>query len=188
MEAQLLQQQQTIKQLQAQMQTEHQRNELFERMTGAIKQLTSRIKTTAQLVDTRGVGKPSTFGVGDERTLEKQFLVWSRKMQNFVVSVFPDMKPVLEWAGIQSEAITADGLEAAFGSQADDLDTVEDVANKNHQFYSVLVQLTEGDGTDLVCNSRDNGLEAWRKWTRRYDPLTGGWIRNLLRFIINPGR
>ncbi len=37
-------------------------------------------------------------------------------------------------------------------------------------------------------NSNQDGLEAWRRLSRRWDPATGGRQRNLLREIINPGR
>ena len=55
-------------------------------------------------------------------------------------------------------------------------------------FFTVLVQLTEGESHDLVMNCNKNACEAWRRLQRRFDPVTGGRKRNLLRMIINPGR
>ena len=40
--------------------------------------------------------------------------------------------------------------------------------------------MTEGEANDIVCNSSGMGLEAWRKLTRRWNPLTGSRLRNLL--------
>ena len=54
----------------------------------------------ARLVDTRGKGRPSNFGSGVEKSLEKSFQVWQRKMQNYIISVFPDLRDPLEWAAM----------------------------------------------------------------------------------------
>ena len=71
--------QQAILQLQNQMQTlqqqltaEQNRNQVFERVAGALEQWTQKQSqpVQAQLVDTRGVGKPSCFGAGTEKELE----------------------------------------------------------------------------------------------------------------------
>ena len=57
-----------------------------------------------------------------------------------------------------------------------------------HQVFAVLMQVTKGEANDIVCNSSGMGLEAWRKLTRRLNPLTGSRLRNLLRHVISPGR
>ena len=49
-----------------------------------------------------------------------------------------------------------------------------------HQVFAVRAN-------DIVCNSSGMGLEAWRKLTRRWNPLTGSRLRNLLRHVISPG-
>ena len=63
-----------------------------------------------------------------------------------------------------------------------------DLEDKMHQVFGVLMQVTEGEANDIVCNSGGAGLEAWRKLTRRWNPLTGSRLRNLLRHVISPGR
>ena len=60
----------------------------------------------ARLVDTRGIGRPSNFGSGEEKSLEKSFPVWQRKMQKYIVSVFPDLREPLEWAAMTAVLIT----------------------------------------------------------------------------------
>ena len=65
---------------------------------------------------------------------------------------------------------------------------IEGLEDLNHQLFMVLTQMTEGDPNDIVSNSGESGLEAWRKLQRRYDPSTGGRARNLLRYLIKPGR
>ena len=49
----------------------------------------------ARLVDTRGIGRPSNFGSGEEKSLEKSFPVWQRKMQNYIINVFPDLRALI---------------------------------------------------------------------------------------------
>ena len=48
--------------------------------------------------------------------------------------------------------------------------------------------LTSYEANDIVANSRQNPLEAWRRLQKRYDPTKGGRNRNLLRAIISCGR
>ena len=188
---------QALQDLQAQVQDlarrleeEKTRSSTMERVATAIENMQAKDakRGDAKLVDTRGVGKPPNFGLGEERVLEKNFPVWQRKMLNYVVSIFIDLKEPLDWAITVPTPITDADLEKAFGHGADIIDQVDNLQEKLHQLYSVLVQVTEGEANDIVCNSQGRGLEAWRKLARRWDPLTGGRIRTLLRFIISPGR
>ena len=138
----------------------------------------------ARLVDTMGIGRPSNFGSGDETSLEKSFPVWQRKMQNYIISVFPDLREPLEWPAMTAVPITHQLVEQRFGSEADPTDQVTDLEDKMHQVFAVLMQVTEGEANDIVCNSSGLWLEAWRKLTRRWNPLTESRLRNL----ISPGR
>ena len=56
------------------------------------------------------------------------------------------------------------------------------------QTHTALVALTSYEANDVVADSRENPLEAWRRLQKRYDPTTGGRERNLLTTIISPGR
>ena len=51
-------------------------------------------------------GRPSNFGSGEEKSLEKSFPVWQRKMQNYIISVFPDLREPLDWAAMTAVPIT----------------------------------------------------------------------------------
>ena len=55
------------------------------------------------------------------------------------------------------------------------------------QMHTALVALTTYEATDIVANSRQNLLEAWRRLQKRSYPTTGGKKRNLLRTVISPG-
>ena len=142
----------------------------------------------ARLVDTRGIGRPSNFGSGEEKSLEKSFPVWQRKMQNYIISVFPDLQEPLEWAAMTAVSITHQLVDQRFGSEADPTDQVTDLEDTMHQVFAVLMQVTEGEANDIVCNSSGMELEAWRKLTRRWNPLTGSRLGNLLGHVISPGR
>eukprot|EP00959_Pyramimonas_sp_CCMP1952_P063747 1331707-Pyramimonas_sp.AAC.1 len=84
--------------------------------------------------------------------------------------------------------ITDNDINGAWG-EGENADQIADIEPKNTQFYAALQQLTSNEPFDLVMNStKGNGLEAWRKTCRRYDPATGARKRNLLRLILNPCR
>ena len=55
------------------------------------------------------------------------------------------------------------------------------------QMHTALMAVTSYEANDIVANSRKNPLDAWRRLQKRYDPMTGGRKRNLLRTIIFPG-
>ena len=101
----------------------------------------------ARLVDTREIGRPSNFGSGEEKRLEKRFPVRQRKMQNFIISVFPDLREPLEWAAMTAVPITHQLVDQRFGSEADPTDQVTDLEDKMHQVFAVLMQVTEGRPT-----------------------------------------
>lgn len=51
--------------------------------------------------------------------------------------------------------------------------------------------LTTGESEDLVvgcANLKASGFDAWRRLNRRWDPVTAGRKRNILRAILNPER
>ena len=66
------------------------------------------------------------------------------------------------------------------------LDTLRMLAD---QLYTVLMTLVEGESFDILVGSGSGeGLEAWRRLHKRWDPLTTGRARGLLREILSPGR
>ena len=66
------------------------------------------------------------------------------------------------------------------------LDTLRMLAD---QLYTVLMTLVEGESFDILVRSGSGeGLEAWRRLHKRWDPLTIGRARGLLREILSPGR
>ena len=140
-----------------------------------------------QLVDTRGIGRPSTFSGKEE-----DFRAWAAKTESFVISVFGEsFRQVFEWAAERSEPIEQDDWMTAFGTTNghDEENGIQGITDLVQQLHAALSQLTDGESFDITQNSgAGNGLEAWRRLHRRYDPATGGRKRVLLRSIIDPGR
>ena len=96
---------------------------------------------------------------------------------------------MLEWAAEQPTEITTTAIDLEFLPT----DSNEDRGVQNLEFVlqqinTALMALTSYETNDIVANSRNNPLEAWRRLKKRYDPATGGRKRNLLRTIISPGR
>ena len=66
---------------------------------------------------------------------------------------------------------------------------VEEIHEKAAQVYAVLQNLLEGEAFTIVHNCpKGNGLEAWRKINKRYDPATGSRKGSLLRHILSPAK
>ena len=128
-----------------------------ERHRGASLDRAAQVLTTqqaqqpvARLVDTRRIGRPSNFGSGEERSLEKSFPGWQRKMQNYIISVFPDLREAVEWAAMTAVPITHQLVDQRFGPEADPTDQVTDLEDKMHQVFAVLMQVTDGEANDIV--------------------------------------
>ena len=131
------------------------------------------------LVDTKGLGKPPPL-----KNTESEFVSWARRTENFVVSVHPGARDVLTWA-VERESATVTEANAAT-EVVMLLDTLRMLAD---QLYTVLMTLVEGESFDILVGSGSGeGLEAWRRLHKRWDPLTTGRARGLLREILSPGR
>ena len=134
----------------------------------------SPARTNPTLVDTKGLGKPPPL------------VSWARRTENFVVSVHPGARDVLTWA-LERETATVTEANAAT-EVVMPLDTLRMLPD---QLYTVLMTLVEGESFDILVGSGSGageGLEAWRRLHKRWDPLTTGRARGLLREILLPGR
>ena len=53
------------------------------------------------------------------------------------------------------------------------------------QLYALLVSITEGEAATIVENAgEDNGVEAWRRLTKRFDPNNACRRRAILDMIL----
>ena len=127
-------------------------------------------RTNPTLVDTKGLGKLPPL-----KNTECEFVSWARRRENFVVSVQPGARDVLTWA-VERESATVAEANAAT-EVVMPLDTLRMLAD---QLYTVLMTLVEGESFDILVGSGSGeGLEAWRRQHKRWDPLTTGRARGL---------
>ena len=81
----------------------------------------------------------------------------------------------------EAQAVTLEGADVVHES-------VEHLERKANQVYVALISLTDDESNDIVTGAgHGNGLEAWRKLHRRWDPSSGSRKRNLLSAILDPG-
>ena len=133
------------------------------------------------LIDNKGIGKPTLF-----KGSEEKFLPWKIRFENFLTNTFPDIAEVLEWAEERDTTITPTEVHNAYCIEGA-VDFVPRLMEKQQQLFTVLQQLCEEEPFDIVTNcGKGNGLEAWRRINRRYDPATAGRKRALLKHIITP--
>ena len=107
--------------------------------------------------------------------------------REFILSVFPELEEPLTWAEEHEASIGKSDVEAEFGPAT--VSPVEEIHEKAAQVYAVLQNLLEGEAFTIVHNCpKGNGLEAWRKINKRYDPATGSRKGSLLRHILSPAK
>ena len=141
------------------------------------------------LVDTKGLGKPEMFN-NDELGFRR----WSGTICNLTVGVFgKEFQDVLEFCLDRDDPVDMTELTNKFGIDPEiDPDAgIPGLEDKCDQLYRVLSSLTSGESEDLVvgcANLAASGYEAWRRLNRRWDPVTAGRKRNILRAILNPER
>ena len=136
------------------------------------------------LIDAKGLNKPGTFG-GDKD--EDKFIQWARKTSNFIASAYRDAREMLGLVTDMEDVVTYEELmgddveNPRFGRPR--LEEIDD------QLYVVLSALTTDEAFNIVVSSGEGaGFEAWRRLQRRFDPITAGRKRSLLRDIMDPGR
>ena len=91
-----------------------------------------------------------------------------------------------EWVEDQDNVITNEALEQQSGPLG--ATPVDDVLERSEQVHVALLALTESESFDIVLGVAPSGLEALRRLVRRWDPLSGGKRRALLRHILLPDR
>ena len=113
---------------------------------------------------------------------EDDFYVWTKKVENYVSGVFPNVSGALAFAaGLQDVVTTA---TVAIGVLELGIATSAEI---DEQLFVVLSALTEGESFDIVMSSGgDHGFENWRKLPGRWNPYTAGRARSLLREILSP--
>ena len=79
----------------------------------------------------------------------------------------------MEWS-LEQEGDTGPHLYVEFIDPVDDNDRIENFQEANTQLKVLLSHIAEGEAFAIVRNCDKNGIEAWRKLHRCFDPATGG--------------
>ena len=117
------------------------------------------------LVDPEGFGKPPVFSGREEH-----FYVWTKKVENKVSGVFPNVRGALAFAAESQDVVTAATIAIGVPELG-----VETTAEIDVQLFVVLSALTEGESFDIVMSAGgDHGFESWRKLHGRWNPYTAG--------------
>ena len=125
------------------------------------------------VVDTRLLGRPSTFGGA-----EAEWPDWAFSMRAY---------------GAAIDAAFPDAMEVASRAVAPVLVTTLGVPEQNValQLFFMLAMMTKGPAFAIVRQAEisgggPNGLEAWRLLVRRYEPEAATRTLGLLQQILNP--
>ena len=131
------------------------------------------------LVDVRGLGKPPIFSNSEE-----EYMMWSRKVESYVGGVFPACRPVLQFISEQQAPVDLPDIAIAITGT-----TEAELRSFSEQLHACLMALTTNESFNITIGSGSGeGIEAWRRLSRRWDPLTAGRARTLLRDILAPKR
>ena len=146
-------------------------------LPGAITTVLNRAQapTRRMLVDPKGLGEPPMFS-----GIEEHFNVWTKKIENYVSGVFPNVRGALAFAAELQDVVTSATVAIGVPELG-----VETSAEIDVQLFVVLSALTEGESFDIVMSvGGDHGFESWRKLHGRWNPYTAGRARSLLREIL----
>ena len=136
------------------------------------------------VVEVRQVGKPDNLQ-GSRETIAKSWPTWSYTFVTWFSSQFVNGEAALEWArDLDSHPILArDVVEQATAVNWTDLGKI------NAQLQVALVSLCKDEALTIVRNSaKGQGLDAWRRLCREYEPTNDAANLRLLRRILQPSQ
>ena len=111
---------------------------------------------------------------------EEHFYVWTKKIENYVSGVFPNVRGALAFAAESHQQ------QLRLVCRKSELRRLQRV---DVQLFVVLSAVTEGESFDIVMSAGgDHGFESWRKLHGRWNPYTAGRARSLLREMLSPTR
>ena len=110
-----------------------------------------------QLVDVKTM-QPVIFS----GKFQESYKHWAKKVKAFCNARKPGFRQALDWAELETNPIDADSMKML------NWDAAEHATGK---LYDLLIMLLADDPLILVENHPNNGFEAWRALSRRYDPV-----------------
>jgi hypothetical protein len=124
-------------------------------------EMISRIsQPQSNMVDNRGIGKPSSF-----RGEEGKYHEWKTKHVAYLKVTNPRAPDWPMWATTQTEAVGESDMEIMF-QNTDAYAELGDMKLFSTKLHAILVSITEGDAFRIVDSARVcNGLESYRLLT-----------------------
>ena len=109
-------------------------------------------RSRVNLVDVKGVGKPSVF-----QNDESKFYERAKKIEDLLVDTERHLEGMLSWEALENEAEIM--IAEKFGKNGDSTEQVDGCAQVVEQLKTVLAHLTERESWSIVQNCGRNGLE-----------------------------
>ena len=142
-----------------------------------VDQMTGRPKSSS-MVDTRGIGKPSSFKGDDSK-----FVEWIAKLNAFLRAGNTRSMTWLKKVCAEDRKVTEEVVNEI---AEDDVEVATDIDEFSIKLYSILVSCTEDDPFRIVNSvANEEGLEAYSLIMKRYEPRTAGTKRAVLKSIVN---
>ena len=146
--------------------------------------MTSIPQRGSGVVDVRQVGKPD-FLKGSKDQIGKQWPDWMYTFETWFCSQFRDAEKALRWAREEGSASITETDIAQQGSDAE----WPELGKINAQLQVALVSLCRDEALTVVRNSeRGQGLDAWRRLNREYEPSNPQANLRLLKKALQPAQ
>ena len=127
----------------------------------------------AEALELRGFGRPHSFSGKDEEWPD-----WSFVMRSYLSLIDAELAEVLEKAETITSVITLADLEQARPAV---------VVHVRHAYYQ-LAMTCKGPALGIIrAVERNNGVEAWRRLHKRFEPDGGPRLQNMMTRILQPG-
>ena len=175
------QQQQQTASLQAGQRAAEQATEAAKAAAASAQAERKRAEPTSQamrsIIDVKSVGKPTTF-----KGEEAKYPNWRNKTAFYLNGLFPGAFSILAWIELVDGPIRLDDIADRFPAAAEYIEELQQC------LYTLLGCITEDDPLTTVLNVEfEDGFEAWRKISRRYDLRTTARTRTMLLDIMKVG-
>ena len=140
---------------------------------------TRRAQEPGQIDERKNIRGPDTWDGS-----EKKYQEWKTKMMVYLKLKVPESIHILKHVAKNQDKCISD--ETIRDIASDLILEPNLVSNFSTSLHDLLLKGTSGNAFELTNSVKDeNGLEAWRKIARRYDPRTPGTKRALLMQILN---
>ena len=117
--------------------------------------------------------------VSSRRMSTARFSEWAKKIVDDLIE--PQLGVMLDWA-LKIETEIRQSIQDWSEARTDC--TSQRARASGGAIQNCLGHISQKESWSIVQNCGRNGLEAWRSLHKRFDPLTGGRRRNLLRAIM----